>query len=42
MSANQQMARGKFTMNRDRNDRIDAMTATNSTIDPARRVLVIF
>jgi lipopolysaccharide heptosyltransferase III len=42
MSANQQMTRGKFTMNCDRNDRIDPMTATIGTIDPARRVLVIF
>jgi heptosyltransferase-3 len=29
-------------MNRDLNDRIDPMTATDGTIDPARRVLVIF
>ena len=36
------MARGKFTVNGDPNDRIGTMTATSGTIDPVRRVLVIF
>jgi ADP-heptose:LPS heptosyltransferase len=42
MSGYQPLARGKFTMDRDLNDRIIAMTATIGAIDSARRVLVIF